>query len=135
MHVIMNMRTYIHLNNISTIPIIHSSQKVYCRNLLNVSKRILLNHPWLMLSYGIQICNSPFILPQRLESHCMNVHGEMGCVINVVLDLSSPHATNQVLRQVNTPYLSLRKIAIWLSKNCQKLDTFSQKIAINFLFF
>ena len=31
--------------------------------------------------------------------------------------------------------LTLRKIAIWLSKNCQKLDIFSKKIARNFHFF
>jgi len=31
--------------------------------------------------------------------------------------------------------LTLRKIAIWLSKNCQKLDTFFKKIAKNFHFF
>ena len=34
-----------------------------------------------------------------------------------------------------TEELTLRKIAIWLSKNCQKLDFFSKKIAKNFHFF
>ena len=32
-------------------------------------------------------------------------------------------------------HLTLRKIAIWLSTNFQKLDIFSKKIAKNFLFF
>ena len=32
-------------------------------------------------------------------------------------------------------HLTLQKIAIWLSKKCQKLDIFFQKIAKNFLFF
>ena len=31
--------------------------------------------------------------------------------------------------------LTLRKIAIWLSKNCQKLDIFSKKISKNLIFF
>ena len=34
-----------------------------------------------------------------------------------------------------TENLTLRKIAIWLSKNCQKPDIFSKKIAQNFHFF
>ena len=33
------------------------------------------------------------------------------------------------------PHLTLRKIAIWLSKNCQKLDIFFKKIAKNVHFF
>ena len=37
--------------------------------------------------------------------------------------------------RISDVYLTLRKIAIWLSKNCQKLDIFSKKIAKNFHFF
>ena len=46
--------------------------------------------------------------------------------------LSGP-STTQIRHQ--DLELTLRKIAIWLSKNCQKLDIFSKKIAKNFHFF
>ena len=45
------------------------------------------------------------------------------------LKTGSSHATQSY------PRLTLRKIAIWISKNCQKLDIFFKKIAKNFHFF